>query len=221
MKSGLVDIVCVLDRSGSMAYIADDAIGGFNEFLKQQQELPGEAKMTVVLFDGQYEIMYDGVDVKDVKELDNKTFVPRGTTALLDALGKTINAVGERLAKTPEEDRPEHVIFMVLTDGLENASKEFTNDQIHDMIEHQETVYSWKFVYLAANQDAFVVGNQLSFTNSVNFKYDKVGTRSLFTAHSNVVSCLRGGGSYSDAVQSYDHVVADDRFVTEDNKSAT
>ena len=154
-KKDHAELVCIIDRSGSMEAIRSDVIGGFNTFIESQRQVPGTASVTLVLFDNQYEVAYQNVDLKSVENLTDKTFVPRGTTALLDAVGRTINEVGARLAKTDEHDRPEKVMVCILTDGMENASKEFSRTKIHEMITHQRDNYQWEFSFLAANQDAF------------------------------------------------------------------
>ncbi len=135
-RKGLTEIVMVIDRSGSMATIKDDAIGGLNTFIEEQQKVKGEANLTTVLFDDEYILWHDGVDIKKVEPFTERTYVPRSMTALLDAIGKTANDVGERLRKTKEKDRPEKVLFVILTDGMENASKEFTKPQIVEIIDH-------------------------------------------------------------------------------------
>src|SRR5580693_1330174 len=161
MNTELTEIAIVLDRSGSMASMAKEAIGGFNGFLDSQQKLPGDARLTLVLFDHEHIVKYDERPIKDVSPLDEHTYEPRGTTALLDAIGRTINTIGERLDKTPEPERPGKVIIAILTDGLENASQEFKPKQIRSMIEHQREKYSWEFIYLGANQDAIEVGETM------------------------------------------------------------
>jgi uncharacterized protein YegL len=126
MNANLCEIGFVLDRSGSMESMRLEAIGGFNAFLASHQKAAGEAKLTLVLFDHEYIVTHDGRPVKEVPALDPRTYVPRGTTALLDASGRTINTIGERLDKMPEAERPGKVIVSILTDGLENASQEFS-----------------------------------------------------------------------------------------------
>jgi len=133
LNTNLCEIGFVLDRSGSMNAMKEEAIGGINAFLESQQKLPGEARLTLVLFDHEYIVTYDGVPIKDVPPLDSHSYVPRGTTALLDAIGRTINTIGERLDKTPEPERPGKVIVAILTDGLENASQEFKRKEIFKM----------------------------------------------------------------------------------------
>jgi uncharacterized protein YegL len=121
MKENLTELVFILDRSGSMGTMAKEAIGGFNAFLEEQKKLPGEAKLTLALFDHQYSLVCNGKDIKDVEPLDDKTYVPRGTTALLDAIGRTIDDVGSRLSATTEAERPSKILVAILTDGQENA----------------------------------------------------------------------------------------------------
>ncbi|MBW8001719.1 MAG: hypothetical protein FVQ80_06815 [Planctomycetes bacterium] len=118
MKKGLNELVGIIDRSGSMDVIASDAIGGLNTFIREQKEVPGEANVTIVLFDHEYKVDYKGVPIADVKEYNSQSYIPRGTTALLDAIGRTITTVGERLANTDEGQRPEKVIVFILTDGM-------------------------------------------------------------------------------------------------------
>lgn len=166
------DITVVLDRSGSMESIKSDTIGGFNTFLQEQKDTLDEGDLlTLVQFDDQYEVVHDAVPLEKVEPLDDKTFVPRGWTALLDALGRSINSTGARLAAMKEEDRPKKVIFVIVTDGLENRSKEFKHKQIMEMIEHQSEKYSWDFIYLGANQDAIKVGNSLGIATSDSMTY--------------------------------------------------
>jgi uncharacterized protein YegL len=186
-----VEIICVIDRSGSMHAIKGDAIGGFNAFLKEQQDLPGEANITVALFDDKYDLLYDAIPIKDAEQLTDRTFVPRGSTALYDAIGKTVNQVGQRFDKSQE--KPEKVIFVTLTDGHENASAEFTNKTIADMIKHQSEKYGWEFIYLGANQDAFAISSALNISaaNTVNFAATGMGTRTAYADASNLTKSYR------------------------------
>ena len=154
MRENLTEMVFVLDRSGSMSGLAADTIGGFNELIEKQKKIEGDAYVTTVLFDHEYEVLHDHVALGEVAPLTDKEYFARGSTALLDAVGRTINAVGARLAATPEEERPEHVVFVITTDGMENASREYTAKQVREMVEHQQQKYSWQFVFLGANMDA-------------------------------------------------------------------
>jgi hypothetical protein len=167
------DITVVLDRSGSMASIASDVIGGLNTFIQGQAQVEGEARFTLAQFDDQYEVVHAHVPVQQVPPLTDRTYVPRGSTALLDAIGRTIIDTGARLAMLPEAERPEAVIFAVQTDGLENASREFTRQQVFEMIRHQEEKYAWQFVFLAADQDAIDEGGKMGFAAASALDYDK------------------------------------------------
>ncbi|MBQ9530997.1 MAG: VWA domain-containing protein [Eubacterium sp.] len=153
MKKGLTEIIYVLDRSGSMGHLTGDTIGAYNSYLDEQKSFDGETRITTVLFDDKYELLFNGVSI-DEAYLDHEKYYVRGLTALYDALGKTILDVGARLAKTPENERPEKVIFIITTDGYENASKDFTNRKIREMIEHQQTKYNWEFLFFGANIDS-------------------------------------------------------------------
>jgi len=161
-KSGLTAIAVVMDQSGSMQSIKGDAIGGFNSFLEAQKKCPGEALFSLVLFDSaNYNEVYMNVPIKDVKPLDDSSYKPGACTPLLDAIGNTMNKVGQSLVAMKEEDRPEKVVFVILTDGLENASKTFGGDKIKEMIDLQTQSYKWQFVFLAANMDACLVGGSM------------------------------------------------------------
>jgi uncharacterized protein YegL len=191
----LTEIALVLDRSGSMASMAKEAIGGFNTFLETHQKAPGQARLTLVLFDHEYIVAQDGSPVQEVPKLDAHTYQPRGTTALLDAIGTTINTVGERLDHTPEQERPDKVLIVILTDGLENASKEFSLEQINQMIQHQREVYSWEFIFLGAGQDAIQVATVLgiSAASAVQFSGTPEGTAQAFQAISQTSVAYRTG----------------------------
>jgi len=155
-----VEIVCVIDRSGSMNAIAEDAIGAFNQFLKEQKEMPDPARLTLALFNHEYELVHDGLPLADVPDLDAKTYGISGTTALLDAVGITIDNVRNRLATLDEKDRPDGVLVAILTDGLENSSREYTRRQVFDLIKAQ-SAEGWEFMFLAANQDAIREGGRM------------------------------------------------------------
>lgn len=181
----VTDIVCILDRSGSMGSITSDTIGGFNMFLKSQKKLSGLAEMTIVLFNNGYEIYVDNEDIHNIKPLNSNTYVPEGSTALLDAIGKTINQLDGKVT--------DRVIVCILTDGLENSSVEFTIEQIKNMVEHRQDTHKWEFVFLGANMDAFSVGNSYGFTsNNINlFTSDSVGIGTAFDSINTSVSGFR------------------------------
>lgn len=173
MNSNLTDITLVVDRSGSMEAIRADAQGGVNTFLADQAKQPGEALVTLVHFDTTYEFVHRGVPVTKVPKYE---LVPRGGTALLDAVGRAINETGERLSQMAEADRPGLVVFVVMTDGEENSSQEFTKAQIKTMIEHQQSVYKWQFTFLGANQDAFAEAGSMGVAAAgiANFAAHKI-----------------------------------------------
>ena len=183
MNMELVEIACVVDRSGSMASIASDAIGGFNTFLASQKAQPGSTKFTLVLFDDQYDVIHNGSDIQVVENLNTTTFVPRGSTALLDAIGKTIDDIGARLSRTPEPERPGKVILAILTDGEENSSEVYTPEKVEAMLRHQQEKYQWEVVFLAANQDAIMAAKKLAIPseNAFNFCPSPEGVEMAFS----------------------------------------
>jgi hypothetical protein len=205
-KENFVEIVIVLDRSGSMATVQADTIGGFNTFIKNQKaQALGEMKVTLAQFDDRYDIVYSGMDIKDVPLLTSQTYVPRGMTALYDAIGKTINEVGERLSHTPEKERPSLVVFVTLTDGHENSSQEFKQAQVKDMIKHQTDKYNWQFVFLGADQDAFQA-ESLGYTASNTFNYASNLTTDTFAQFSGAITqsrcCTATASSIGDTMRS-------------------
>jgi hypothetical protein len=171
MKAGFSFIVCILDRSGSMHAVQSDAIGGFNAFLAQRQADPGEALMTLVLFNDRIDVACNAIPPRDVAPLDESSYLPAGCTALLDAIGSTIDDMGKRLAAMPEDERPEKVIVAILTDGQENASREYSLDVVSQMIARQRDVYKWEFLFLAANQDAIATAATMSIPASDTHRY--------------------------------------------------
>jgi len=180
MRSDLTDITLVVDRSGSMEQVREDAEGGVNSFIAQQAKEPGEALLTLVQFDTEYEFLHKGIPVSQAPKYE---LVPRGMTALLDAVGRAINETGERLSKMDEQDRPGLVVFVVMTDGLENSSKEFSKATIKEMIERQQDKYNWHFTFLGANQDAFAEAGSMGIhaAGAANYAIDKVGAALMGT----------------------------------------
>lgn len=189
------DIIIVLDKSGSMLSIKDDVIGGFNSFLEEQKKLPGECNLTMVLFDSQYEIR-SSRPISDIKPLTNETYVPGGWTALLDAVGKAVYETGCRLSALDESQRPDKVMVVVITDGHENDSIEYKLEAIREMVEHQQTKYSWKFMFLGANIDSFAEANNLGIIQdcAYNFRQTSDGTRSMYSGLSAACSSYRDCG---------------------------
>jgi hypothetical protein len=182
------DITMVLDRSGSMQSIKDDTIGGFDAFTSEQRRLPGRCTVSLVQFDNVYEEVYTGRDLADVPSL---TLVPRGSTAMLDAIGRAVNATGAWLAAMPEDQRPGTVIVGIMTDGLENASREFTYPMVKALIEQQEQVYGWTFMYMGANQDAIEVGASLGVARDRSLTYAGPKVAAAMGAYSASVGTIR------------------------------
>ena len=196
-------IVAVLDRSGSMHSIANDTNGGFNAFIAEQRETAGDVRVTLNQFDDQFETVFSDLPIDKVKPLH---LVPRGMTALQDAIGRTITQTGELLAAKAEEDRPGSVIVLVMTDGYENCSREYSVDTVKDMIKHQEDVYNWKFIFLGANIDAVTVGSQYGFdvTRTATYGANTAGVTRSFATTSGLVTNLRTGmdAAFSDTERS-------------------
>lgn len=196
-KENFTSINVIVDASGSMAHLTHDTIGNFNTFLKEQKEFPGEAVFTLCTFNTDYRLPHDFVKIASVPDLDVKGYIPQGGTALLDAMGTTIDSVGRKLASLPEEERPSKVIFLIITDGHENSSKRYSSEQIKSMVEHQKDVYSWEFVFMGANIDAITTGTSLgiSASNSVNYAATDIGTKALYRSISENMSTYRGSNS--------------------------
>lgn len=194
MKDNLTEIVCIIDKSGSMWPVSTDTIGGFNSFLAEQKKVEGDVNMTVVLFSDTITTVNDNVSIDTIADLSDKTYFPNGGTSLYDAIGITLTSVGKRLAATDEADRPSKVIVAIMTDGEENTSKEYTGAQIKEIISHQESAYNWTFMFLAANQDACLVGKNLGLQDyaTLNFTQTSAGTTGAFKNMSMLASTCRG-----------------------------
>lgn len=201
MKANSSRIAVILDRSGSMDSVKSATIDGFNEFVKGQREVPGECFLKLVQFDHEYEEVFDK-PLTDVPALTDETYRPRGNTALLDAIGRTIVSLGETLAQTPEDERPSKVIVMILTDGLENASQEYEQAKIAAMITHQKERYNWDFVFLGANQDAVLTAAKFGIKRDLALTYQPTPQgvqRAMAAAHHTLFSIRSGrGGAFTD-----------------------
>jgi hypothetical protein len=196
MNRDLTEIIFLLDRSGSMAGLETDTIGGFNAFIEKQRQLEGETIVTAVLFDDRYEILWNGIDANKAILTDKEYYV-RGSTALLDAVGKTILDVGYRLSKTSEETRPGKVIFVITTDGLENSSREFSYEKVKELIKHQQEKYNWEFIFLGANIDAAKEAGNIGICkdNAYSFEASKAGVEKMYYMACDAVSEIRKGNS--------------------------
>jgi uncharacterized protein YegL len=202
MKENLTELVAILDRSGSMYGLTEETIAGYNKFIAEQKELPGEANLTTILFDDQYDILHDGVPLREIRSITTREYYTRGSTALLDALGKTINTVGQKLAHTQEEERPGKVLFLVITDGYENASQEFSAKQIRKMVEHQREKYKWEFLFLGANIDAFATASSMGICHAYNYTADKARIGIVHSAMSVAARSFR----------KWNNILADEEF---------
>jgi len=192
MKTGYTKVVFVVDRSGSMSSIAKDMEGGFKSFIEDQKKNNvGQCDVSLYQFDTQYDVVFEN---RDIQSEFKYTLVPRGSTAMNDAIGKTINTVGETLSKMNEADRPDRVLFVIVTDGEENASKEFTTKQVKELIDRQSNDYNWTFTYLGANQDAWAVGAAMGISKDavLNYAANTSGVFNSWNSLNSKVSAFRG-----------------------------
>lgn len=201
MKTNISELVFILDKSGSMSGLESDTIGGYNAMLKKQQQQPGEAIVTTVLFDDNFELLHDRINIKGIRPITEKEYFVGGCTALLDAIGKTIHKIGNAQKHTGEEQRADKVMFVITTDGMENASKEYSYDKIKALVEHQKEKYGWEFIFLGANIDAIAAAASfgISANRAANYNADGVGTKLNYEAVSDAVSELRASRPIADS----------------------
>ncbi len=193
MKKGLTELVFILDRSGSMGGLESDTIGGFNAMLEKQKKQEGEVHITTVLFDDKYEKIHDRFPIGQVRALTPEDYYVRGCTALLDAIGRTIHQMALVQKHLPEEERAEKVIFVITTDGLENASREYSRSQIKWMIEQEKETYGWEFLFLGANMDAVKEAGSFGIgaDRSVTFQNDGRGIKTNYRVVSETICTMR------------------------------
>lgn len=193
MKAGYTHISVVLDRSGSMGSCKADVIGGFNQLLEKQRKVDGTATLTLAQFDNEYELLSDMVELSTVAQLTNQTYVPRGSTALLDAIGKTIVDTESKILGMDEKDRPENVIFVIITDGEENSSHQTSRDQAMEMINSHRAEKQWEFVFIGANQDAIQGGESIGVraSSALNYAASPEGTRVMYATLSDSLTSYR------------------------------
>jgi hypothetical protein len=187
-RADLTHLYFLLDRSGSMQSIKTDTEGGFAAFIEEQRSAAGECRVTLAQFDNEYDVVYTDRPIADVPALDLQ---PRGSTALLDAIGRTVSDAGKRLAAMPEDERPGTVIVAVMTDGMENASQEWTHPAIKALVEQQTRQYGWQFLYMGADQDAIEVGAGLGVAAANSVTYSRGKAREAMTASAAKVKGLR------------------------------
>ena len=193
MKKNLTELVFILDRSGSMAGLEKDTIGGFNAMIEKQKDEPGEAYVSTVLFDNLSEVIHDRVKLENVPQMTRKEYYVRGCTALLDAVGGAIRHIGNVHKYAREEDRPEKTLFVITTDGMENASRRYTYDKVKAMIRRQKEQYGWEFLFLGANIDAAKEAARFGIDadRTANYHADHTGTAVIYEAVSEAVCCVR------------------------------
>ena len=200
MKNNITELVFILDRSGSMAGLESDTIGGFNAMIEKQKKQDGECYVSTVLFDNETEVVHDRVKLSEVKPMTDRDYTVRGCTALIDAIGGAIHHIGNIHKYARPEDVPENTMFIITTDGLENASRRYTSDKVKAMIERQKEKYGWEFLFIGANIDAVETAAKygISADRAVNYRADKKGTSVVYESVSNAVCTMRACASVSE-----------------------
>ena len=193
MRKGLTELVFILDRSGSMHGMESDTIGGFNAMIEKQKKLEGKAYVSTVLFDGESVVLHDRVGLHKIQPMTERDYTPRGCTALLDALGGAIHHIGNVHKYARREDVPEHTIFVITTDGMENASHNYTRSRVREMIKRQTEKYGWEFIFLAANIDAEETAEDIGIRRerAVNYTQDREGVEATYAVMCDAITSVR------------------------------
>ena len=193
MKKGLTELVFILDKSGSMGGLEKDTIGGYNSMLEKQKAVPGECLITTVLFDNDYELLHDRIDSRAVSPITEKEYAVGGSTALLDAIGRTIHKIGNAQMNTADDYRAEKVMFVIITDGEENSSREYSAEKVKAQIQRQKEKYDWEFIFLGANIDAVETAGRFGIApdRAQNYHADSEGTALNFRVMSDAVATFR------------------------------
>lgn len=193
MKNNITELVFILDRSGSMSGLESDTIGGFNSMIEKQKKQDGECYVSTVLFDDASEVLHDRVKLANIQKMTDNDYTVRGCTALIDALGDAIRHIGNIHKYARTEDVPEHTMFVITTDGQENASHRYTSEQVKKMIETQKEKFGWEFLFIGANIDAIETAKRYGISNdrAVNYKADENGTRVLYETVADAVCSIR------------------------------
>ena len=201
MKKGLTEMVFILDRSGSMYGLEEDTLGGFNSMIEKQRKVDGEAYVSTILFNDEQAVIHDRVDLKEVKKMTQEEYYTCGTTALLDALGGAIHHIANVHRYAREEDRPEKTIFVVMTDGLENASRRYTYEKVKNMISKEQEKYGWEFLFLGANMDAVALAGRVGIRQdrAVRFHNDAEGVELNYEVLDEAVTSFRTVGRVREA----------------------
>ena len=200
MKNNITELVFILDRSGSMAGLEADTIGGFNAMIEKQKKLDGKVYVSTVLFDNETEVLHDRVDIEKIEPMTDEQYYVRGCTALLDAIGGAIHHIGNVHKYARPEDVPEHTMFVITTDGMENASRIYDSEKVKRMISRQEERYGWEFLFVAANIDAVETARNIGIRRerAANYKHNKEGTRNLYDAVDCAVTSMRCNISFEE-----------------------
>lgn len=201
MKKNLTELVFILDKSGSMGGLEKDTIGGYNSMLEKQKTVDGECVITTVLFDNHYELLHDRIDVRAIKPMTEEEYFVGGSTALLDAIGRTIHKIGAAQKNTAEEYRAEKVMFVIITDGEENASRRYSAAQVKEMINRQKEKFGWEFIFLGANIDAVETAGRFGIDadRAVDYVPDSEGTELNFCVMCETISAFRENGTVPSA----------------------
>ena len=204
-KNNITELVFIIDRSGSMSGLEKDTIGGFNSMIEKQRKEEGECYVSTVLFDHETKVLHDRVRLSEVKPMTEEDYTVRGTTALIDALGGAIHHIGNVHKYARPEDVPAHTMFVITTDGMENASRRYTSDQVKQKIERQKEKYGWEFIFIGANIDAVETAARYGINSdrAVNYHADKKGTKVMYEAVANAVSYVRDCGGISSDWRNY------------------
>lgn len=199
-KNNITELVFILDRSGSMSGLEGDTIGGFNAMIQKQKKEDGEAYVSTILFDNVSEVLHDRIKLKDVPKMTGKDYTVRGCTALIDAIGGAIKHIANIHKYARPEDVPAHTMFIITTDGQENASYRFTSDEVKKMIERQKEKYGWEFLFIGANIDAVETAARFGINRNraVNYNADSKGTQVLYETISAPISAMRADAAISD-----------------------
>lgn len=199
MKKNLTEIVFILDRSGSMSGLEADTVGGFNAMIAKQKKAEGEALISTVLFDNESEVIHDRVDIREIRPLTEEDYTVRGCTALLDAIGGAIKHIGNIHKYARPEDVPEHTMFVITTDGMENSSRFYSSDKVKRMIKRQKEKFGWEFLFLGANIDAVETAGRFGIgrDRAVNYRSDSKGTRLNYDVLSDAITAVRSSAPLS------------------------
>lgn len=205
MENKITELVFILDKSGSMSGLEEDTIGGFNSLIEKQKEVDGIALVTTVLFNHKYEVIHNRVDLEEITPLTTKEYYVGGTTSLLDAVGRTITTLKEKILDIPKRLRPSKVMFVIITDGFENSSKIYNTKEIKELIDLQKKEYDWQFMFLGANIDAVVEAEKIGINRqyAANFEHTKEGVMASYEIMDKAVQCFRETGEIDEDWKKY------------------